>query len=72
MSAKDKRLGELVRELRERQGLTQPQLAERAQLALSYITLLESGQQANLSPSAVGRLARALGVTSKQLTETDA
>ena len=72
MSAKDKKLGELVRELRERQGLTQPQLAERAQLAVSYITLLESGQQANLSPSAVGRLARALGVTSKQLTESDA
>jgi len=72
VSAKDKKLGELVRELRERQGLTQPQLAERAQLAVSYITLLESGQQANLSPSAVGRLARALGVTSKQLTESDA
>ena len=71
MSTKDKKLGELVRELRERQGLTQPQLAERAQLALSYITLLEAGQQANLSPSAIGRLARALGITSKQLSEMD-
>ena len=71
MSPKDKKLGELVRELRERQGLTQPQLAERAQLALSYITLLEAGQQANLSPSAIGRLARALGITSKQLSEID-
>jgi transcriptional regulator with XRE-family HTH domain len=68
VSPKDKKLGEIVR---ERQGLTQPQLAERAQLALSYITLLESGQQANLSPSAVGRLARALGVPSKRLTEID-
>jgi transcriptional regulator with XRE-family HTH domain len=71
VSPKDKKLGEIGRELRERQGLTQPQLAERAQLALSYITLLESGQQANLSPSAVGRLARALGVPSKRLTEID-
>jgi transcriptional regulator with XRE-family HTH domain len=68
VSPKDKKLGEIVR---ERQGLTQPQLAERAQLALSYITLLESGQQANLSPSAVSRLARALGVPSKRLTEID-
>jgi transcriptional regulator with XRE-family HTH domain len=61
MSAKDQKLGALVRELRERQGLTQPQLA--------VITLLEAGQHANLSPSAVGRLARALGVSSKQLIE---
>ena len=69
VSTKDKKLGEIVRERRERQGLTQAQLAERAQLALSYITLLESGQQANLSPSAIGRLARALGITSKQISE---
>ena len=64
-------LGARVRTLRRRRGLTQAQLAERAQLALSYITLLESGQQANLSPSAIGRLARALGITSKQLSEID-
>lgn len=71
MSPKGRKLGEIVRELRERQGLTQPQLAERAQLAVSYVTLLEAGQQVNLSPSAVGRLARVLGVTSKQLSESD-
>lgn len=69
MSARDKKLAEVVRELRERQGLTQAQLAERAQLALSYVTLLESGQQVSFSPSAIGRLARALGVTAKHLTE---
>lgn len=69
MTAQEKKLGEVVRDLRERQGLSQAQLAERAQVALSYITLLESGQQANLSPSALGRLARALGVTAKRLTE---
>ena len=69
MSSGEKKLGALVRELRERQGLTQAQLAERAQLALSYITLGESGQQVNLSPSALSRLARALGVQSKVLTE---
>lgn len=69
MSPQEKKLGEVIREMRERQGLTQAQLAERAQLALSYITLIESGQQTNLSPSALARLARALGVTSKHLTE---
>ena len=71
MSSKERKLGEVVRELRERQGLTQAQLAERAQLALSYITLLEAGQRVNLSPSGVGRLARALVVASRQLTELD-
>ena len=71
MSPKERKLGDMVRELRERQGLTQAQLAERAQLALSYVTLLEAGQQVNLSPSAVGRLARALGVGNRQLTELD-
>ena len=69
MTAQEKKLGEVMRDLRERQGLSQAQLAERAQVALSYITLLESGQQASLSPSALGRLARALGVTAKRLTE---
>lgn len=69
MSPKEKKLAEVVRELRERQGLTQAQLAERAQLAMSYVTLLESGQQVSFSPSAIGRLARALGVTAKHLTE---
>ena len=71
MSSAGKKLGQVVRELRERQGLTQAQLAERAQLAMSYITLLESGQQANLSPSALGRLARVLGVTSRHLSELE-
>lgn len=69
MSPGEKKLGALVRELRERQGLTQAQLAERAQLALSYITLAESGQSVNLSPSALSRLARALGVQSRVLSE---
>ena len=72
MSSHEKKLGEVVRELRERQGLTQAQLAERAQLAMSYVTLLESGQQINLSPSVLARLARALGVTTRQLSELPA
>ena len=56
MSPGEKSLGELVRDLRERQGLTQAQLAERAHLL-------------NLSPSALGRLARALAVPSKVLID---
>lgn len=69
MSPGEKTLGEIVRELRERQGLSQAQLAERAQLALSYITLIEAGQTVNLSPTALARLSRVLGVTSKVLSD---
>ena len=68
MNPGEKKLGAPVRELRERQGLTPAQLAERAQLALSYITLAES-ESVNLSPSALSRLARALGVQGRVLTE---
>jgi transcriptional regulator with XRE-family HTH domain len=69
VSPGEKTLGEVVRELRERQGLSQAQLAERAQLALSYITLIEAGQTVNLSPTALARLSRVLGVTSKVLSD---
>jgi transcriptional regulator with XRE-family HTH domain len=69
VSPGEKTLGEIVRELRERQGLSQAQLAERAQLALSYITLIEAGQTVNLTPTALARLSRVLGVTSKVLSD---
>lgn len=64
-----KKLGEIVRDLREARGLTQAQLAERAQIALSYVTLIEAGQEANLSRQILQRLARALGVPAKRLAE---
>jgi transcriptional regulator with XRE-family HTH domain len=67
-----KKLGEIVRELREARGLTQAQLAERAQIALSYVTLIEAGQEANLSRQILQRLARALGVPGKRLLEPEA
>ena len=62
-----KELGEIVRELREAKGLTQAQLAERAQIALSYVTVIEAGQQGKPSPQIIQRLARALDVPVKRL-----
>jgi len=64
-------LGDVVRELREQRGLTQAQLAERAQIALSYVTLIEAKQHARLSPQILQRIARALGVPLKQLQEIE-
>ncbi len=65
------KLGEVVRELRETKGFTAMQLAERAQVALSYITLIEAGQQGNPSRQIVQRIARALGVPAKRLLELE-
>jgi transcriptional regulator with XRE-family HTH domain len=61
-----------VRELREARGLTQAQLAERAQVALSYVNVIEAAQQESLPPRQIlQRLARALGVPLKRLLEPE-
>ena len=41
MSPQEKKLGEVVRELRERQGLTQAQLADRAKTSQAAISRIE-------------------------------
>ncbi len=65
-----RKLGEVVQQLREAQGLTQAQLAERAQVSVSIVSILEGGQSGqNPSPAILQRLARALGVTPSKLTE---
>ena len=65
----DKTLGEVVRELREARGMTQAQLAEKAQVALSYVMVIEVGSQANPSRQILHRMARALDVPAKRLLE---
>ena len=65
----DKMLGEVVRELREARGLTQAQLAEKAQVALSLVLSLEVGSQTSPSRQILYRLARALDVPAKRLLE---
>ena len=65
-----RKLGEIVQRLREARGLTRQQLAEQAQVAASFITVLEGGQSgSHPSPAILQRLARALVPVSK-LTET--
>ena len=67
-----RKLAVIVRELREARGLTQGQLAERAQVALSYVSLIEAGQQGTPPRQILLRLARALDVQAKQLLEVEA
>ena len=51
--------------------MTQAQLAERAQLSVSFVSILEGGQSSNdPTPAILGRLARALGITLAKLAES--
>ena len=54
-------LGERVRLYRRLSGLTQEQLAEKAQLAPTYISDVERGRE-NISVDALARIAKAAGI----------
>lgn len=58
------RLGDALREARTAAGLTQQELAARAGVSLSYISMLEKGQR-NVTLSTLDSIAQALG---RQLT----
>lgn len=58
----EQRLGEIVRDLRSRQGLSLRALASRAGFSPSFVSQIERGQ-ASPSISSLERLAQALGVT---------
>jgi transcriptional regulator with XRE-family HTH domain len=64
-----RRLATVLRTLRERQDLTQEQLAKRAKVARSYVALIETGGKKNPSLDILKRLARALGVPVTELLE---
>lgn len=61
--------GEELRRLRQRAGLTQEALAERAQISVSVIKKLEQGQRPSAYISTLRRLAGALGTTTAALLE---
>lgn len=56
-----------IKELREEQGLTQKQLADRAGVSQQFISRIESNW-VNVGPKTIQRLAPALGVTPLELT----
>ena len=62
-------LARRVQELRRRKGLTVSLLAERAQITQGYVVLIEAGQQRLPPRQILLRLARALGVSEKELLE---
>ncbi len=61
-----KQFGNRVRELREKVGISQEELAYKAELHRTYISSIERGAQ-NISLRNIQKLAKALGVTMKEL-----
>jgi transcriptional regulator with XRE-family HTH domain len=57
-----KGLDQVIRDLREKKGLTQEELAFKAKVTPGYVAQLELGLRKNPSLDVVRRLARALGV----------
>jgi XRE family transcriptional regulator of biofilm formation len=62
-------LSTVIRQLRETRGLTQVELAKKAQLTQGYLTMIETGTRKNPSLPVLKRLARALGVPVTALLE---
>lgn len=61
-------LGENVRRLRERERLSQEELAHRAKVHVTYLSGVENGHR-NPSLEVMGRLAGALGVGAAELLQ---
>ena len=66
--ATGRRFGDLLRDLRERAGLTQEELAERAGLTPHAVSALERGARTRPYPHTVRSLAEALGVSEAERT----
>ena len=57
-----RQLGQAIKRLRTKQGLTQTQLAERAGVSQPYLSQLEAGAKEHPDVQIVQKLAKALGV----------
>jgi|GEM_PF-1261035 len=64
-----KGFGMQLRAIREKKGLTQVEIAEKAGISQEYVTRLETGGKKNPSLAVAVRLAKALGVSIADLVE---
>ncbi len=64
-----KRMGTMLRTLRERKGLTQIELAKKAKVTQSYLAKMETGEKTNPSVAVAKRLAKALRVSISDLLQ---
>jgi len=64
-----RRFGETLRTVRRSRGMTQAQLAEKAEVTVGYISRLESGGGGAVGLDLLARLASALGATVAELIQ---
>ncbi len=67
-----RRVGELLRRHRARSGLTQAELAERADVSIRTLRSLEQGRVRRPHPSSIYRIAAALGLPDRDIAELTA
>lgn len=60
-------IGKTIAALRKLRGMTQQNLADKAQEGMTTISKIETGQRPNLSVDQLGRIAEALGVSMNDL-----
>ena len=64
-----RRVGRVLKTLRESRGLNRVELAKRAAITVAYVSALELGKRKNPSLEVLQRLAKALGVPVTALLE---
>ncbi len=62
-----RRVGTVIKKLREEKGLSQQALAKKAKVTRPYVSMLETGAKKNPSLATLGRVAKALSVPVEQL-----
>ena len=62
-----KRLSRVIQGLREAKGMTQRDLADKAEVTQGYVAQLEQGLKKNPSLEVLQRIAKALGVSVAEL-----
>jgi transcriptional regulator with XRE-family HTH domain len=64
-----KRVGRMLKTLRERRAMSQRDLAKRSKVTQAYIAFLEGGNKKNPSLAVLTRIAKALGVPVTELVK---
>ena len=64
-----RKIGRMLKTLREAQGLNQVELAKKAKVTTAYVSQLEAGKKKNPSLDVLQKLAKALGVPVAELLE---
>ena len=62
-----RKVGRVLKSLREDKGLNQVELAKKAKVTTAYVSMLEAGKKKNPSLGVLQRLAKALGVPVTEL-----